>query len=151
MPLLSRLFILLLSITAGTTAAADTIAIIGTGDVARALGPAFAAQGHTIIYGSRDPGRDSVSQLVAATGEDASATTPSAAAVQAGIVVLAVPGMLVEEITKGLGDLNGKIIIDPTNPLRRGRLAWSTASKLPMARSSRMRRPAPTWSKRSIP
>ena len=37
----------------------------------------------------------------------------------ADIVVLAVPGLLVEEITLGLGDLSGKIIIDPTNPLKR--------------------------------
>jgi predicted dinucleotide-binding enzyme len=122
MPFLSRLLIVLISLAAGTMAAADAIAIIGTGDVARALGPEFAAQGHTIIYGSRDPGKTSVTQLVAATGEDASATTPSAAAAQAGIIVLAVPGMLVEEITRGLGDLSGKIIIDPTNPLRRGPL-----------------------------
>jgi len=32
---------------------ADTIAVIGTGNVAGALGPEFAAQGHTIVYGSR--------------------------------------------------------------------------------------------------
>jgi len=35
-------------------ALADTITIIGTGDVAKALGPEFAAQGHTIVYGSRE-------------------------------------------------------------------------------------------------
>ena len=35
---------------------ADTVAIIGTGKVASALGPEFAAQGHTIVYGSRTPG-----------------------------------------------------------------------------------------------
>ena len=34
-------------------------------------------------------------------------------------MVLAVPGMLVEEITLSLGDLTDKIIIDPTNPLER--------------------------------
>jgi len=100
-------------------AMADTIAIIGTGDVAGALGPEFAAQGHTIIYGSRDPSRGSVEKLVAATGTGASATTQFAAAAKADIIVLAVPGMLVEEITKSLGDLSGKIIIDPTNPLKR--------------------------------
>ena len=101
-----QLLIVLLSISAATAAAAETIAIIGTGEVAGALGPEFAAQGHT----------------VAATGEDASATTQSEASAQAGIVVLAVPGMLVEEITKSLGDLSGKIIIDPTNPLQRNKL-----------------------------
>lgn len=97
---------------------ADTIAIIGTGDVGSALGPRFAEQGHTIVYGSRDPGRSSVNELVARSGEGASATTQADAAAQASIVVLAIPGMLVEEITRSLGDLSGKIIIDPTNPLQ---------------------------------
>jgi hypothetical protein len=39
--------------SAMTTAWADTIAIIGSGDVATALGPQFARQGHKIVYGSR--------------------------------------------------------------------------------------------------
>jgi predicted dinucleotide-binding enzyme len=94
----------------GAPAFADTIAVIGTGDVGGALGPEFAAQGHTIIYGSRDPGRNKVSELVERTGELASATTPAEAAAQADIVVLAVPGLLVEEITKSLGDLSGKTL-----------------------------------------
>ncbi|MFT5502045.1 MAG: putative dinucleotide-binding enzyme [Woeseiaceae bacterium] len=96
---------------------ADTIAIIGTGAVAGALGPEFAAQGHTIVYGSRDPLRDDVTELVARTGNAASATTPTDAAAAASIVVLAVPGELVDSITRNLGDLADKIIIDPTNPL----------------------------------
>lgn len=100
-------------------AVADTIAVIGTGDVGGALGPGFAAQGHTIVYGSRDPQRDKVTELVERTGEGASATTPAEAAAEADIVVLAVPGLMVDEITRSLGDLTGKIIIDPTNPLER--------------------------------
>ena len=103
----------------GAPAVADTIAVIGTGDVGGALGPAFAGLGHTIVYGSRDPDRGKVKDLVERTGELASATTPADAASQADIVVLAVPGLMVEEITKSLGDLSGKIIIDPTNPLER--------------------------------
>ena len=103
----------------GAPAVADTIAVIGTGDVGGALGPAFASQGHTIVYGSRDPDWGKVKELVERTGELASATTPADAASQADIVVLAVPGLMVEEITKSLGDLSGKIIIDPTNPLER--------------------------------
>ena len=103
-----------------TPAIADTIAVIGTGNVGAALGPEFAAQGHTIVYGSRNPGSDKAQALVAKTGGNASATTPAEAVVGADIVVLAVPGLIVEEITLGLGDLAGKIIIDPTNPLQRG-------------------------------
>ena len=98
---------------------ADTIAIIGTGNVAKALGPEFAAQGHTIIYGSRNPGGLKAQDLVKVSGDGASAVSQQDAVIDADIVVLAVPGMMVAEITKALGDLSGKIIIDPTNPLER--------------------------------
>ena len=94
-----------------------TIAVIGTGDVGSALGTEFAAEGHTIIYGSRNPARQSVADLVKRTGSRASATTQTEAVIDADIVILAVPGLLAGEITAVLGDLSGKIIIDPTNPL----------------------------------
>lgn len=100
-------------------AVAETIAVIGTGSVGGALGPRFAELDHRIIYGSRDPTRDSVQELVARTGPGASATTPAEAAAPAGIIVMAVPGEVVETVTEGLGDLSGKIIIDPTNALGR--------------------------------
>ena len=114
-----RVIAAVLTLVLGAPAVAETIAVIGTGDVGGALGPEFAAQGHTIVYGSRDPQRGKVKELVEKTGDLASATTPAEAAAQADIVVLAVPGLMVEEITKSLGDLSGKIIIDPTNPLER--------------------------------
>jgi len=111
----------------GSVAVADTIAVIGTGNVAHALGIEFAAQGHTIVYGSRKPDRGSVQDLVAQTGHGATATTQAEAVIGADIVVLAVPGLLVEEITLSLGDLSGKIIIDPTNPLERSLLTLKHA------------------------
>ena len=114
-----RVILAVLTLMLGAPAFAETIAVIGTGEVGGALGPEFAAQGHTIVYGSRDPQRGKVLELVEKTGDLASATTPAEAAAQADIVVLAVPGLMVEEITKSLGDLSGKIIIDPTNPLER--------------------------------
>lgn len=43
--------------------------------------------------------------------------TPSETTLGADIIVLAVPGMVVEEVVLGLGDLSGKIVIDVTNPL----------------------------------
>jgi len=98
---------------------AETIAVIGTGNVAGALGPEFAQQGHTIIYGSRDPGRDEVLELVARTGGNASAALQIEAVENADIVVIAVPGGVAEEVVRGLGDLSEKIIIDPTNRVAR--------------------------------
>lgn len=111
---------LLALLVSPATGVAETIAVIGTGEVGSALGPEFAELGHTIVYGSREPQRDDVRELVARTGQGASAAVPDAAAAGADIVVLAVPGLLVDQVTRSLGDLSGKIIIDPTNALRRG-------------------------------
>jgi predicted dinucleotide-binding enzyme len=107
---------------------ADTIAVIGTGDVAAALGPEFAAQGHTIVYGSRNPSRDEVRALVERTVGDASATSPAESVAGADIVVMAVPGAVVEAVTGSLGDLSGKIIIDPTNAIDRHADGYLTLS-----------------------
>lgn len=106
-------------ILAGLPVHAETIAVIGTGDVAGALGPEFAAQGHTIVYGSRNPARDEVRALVKRTGDGATATTPAESVHGADMVVLAVPGKVVEAVTVSLGNLSGKIIIDPTNAIDR--------------------------------
>jgi 8-hydroxy-5-deazaflavin:NADPH oxidoreductase len=102
--------------TQSPTAHAETIAMIGTGDFASAMGPRFAALGHRVVYGSRTPEKADVQQLAKDTGESASAATPSEAAAEAQIVVLAVPWSVAEEVVRGLGDLSGKIIVDPINP-----------------------------------
>lgn len=96
---------------------ADTIAVIGTGRVASALGPAFAELGHDIVYGSRDPSRESVRELVDRTEGSASAALPAESVTGADIVVLAVNWENLEEVVRGLGDLSGKIILDPTNAI----------------------------------
>jgi len=123
--------LLVTGVTFSGTVFAERIAIIGTGDVAGALGPEFAAQGHEIVYGSRNPDRNDVRALVARTGENASATTQSKSIAGAAIVVLAVPGRLAASIAQDLGDLSGKIIIDPTNNYVRDgvpRLATETSN-----------------------
>lgn len=114
-----------LAITLSASAVwADRIAIIGTGEVANALGPEFAALGHQIVYGSRDPSRADVVELVARTGASASAVEQRAAVQGADMVVLAVPGGVAEEVTRSLGDLSGKIIIDVTNRVGRSDDGW---------------------------
>ena len=96
---------------------ADTIAIIGTGNVGMALGTEFARQGHTIVYGSRSPLGLKALDLAKKTDGNSSTAVPADAAAGAQIIVLAVPGMVVEEVVQQLGDLSGKLIIDATNPL----------------------------------
>ncbi|HSG66969.1 MAG TPA: NAD(P)-binding domain-containing protein [Gammaproteobacteria bacterium] len=95
---------------------AETIALIGTGDVSKIFGPRLAELGHRVVYGSRSPDRAEVQAMVRATGESASASTPGEAAAQAAIVLVAVPWEVAEEVVLGLGDLSGKIIVDPINP-----------------------------------
>ncbi|HEY8518723.1 MAG TPA: NADPH-dependent F420 reductase [Gammaproteobacteria bacterium] len=119
MKLLRILAAALLALGAVSPALAARIAVIGTGNVGSALGPEFAALGHTIVYGSREPSRADVQELVARTGRGASAATPREAVRDADIVLLAVPGTEAEKITRDLGDLSGKIIIDPTNRVDR--------------------------------
>ena len=94
----------------------ETIALIGTGEVSGAFGPRFAELGHLVIYGSRSPDRPEVRELVRATGAGASAALPDEAAAQADIVMINVPWSVAEEVVLGLGDLAGKIVIDPINP-----------------------------------
>ena len=106
-----------LTLVISTPCFADTIAVIGTGNVGAALGTELAQQGHTIVYGSRSPLGLKALDLAKKTDGDASTASQADAAAGAQIIVLAVPGMVVEKVVLGLGDLSGKLIIDATNPL----------------------------------
>jgi predicted dinucleotide-binding enzyme len=111
--------LLYVALLAAGMANAEVVAVIGTGNVGMAIGTEFAGLGHTVVYGSRSPLSLKTMDLVTKTGEDSSAALPAEAAAKAGVVVLAVPGMVTEVVAEGLGDLSGKIIIDATNPLAR--------------------------------
>ena len=95
------------------------VAIIGTGTLAETLGPVIGARGYRVIYGSRDPARESVRALVARTGSEASAVGQREAAQRAEIILLAVPGEVVEDVASSLGDLAGKIMIDVSGGAKR--------------------------------
>lgn len=88
------------------------VAMIGPGTLASTLGPALGRAGYTVVYGSRDPGREAVRALVKQTGPGASATSPREAAAAAQIVILAVPRDVLDEVTDALGALDGKIVVD---------------------------------------
>lgn len=93
----------------------ETIAIIGTGNVGSSLGKIWADNGHRIIYGSRSAPSDRVQELVRVTGNGALATSQAEAAASADIVMIPIPPTAIEEVISALGNLDGKIIIDPTN------------------------------------
>jgi NADPH-dependent F420 reductase len=100
-------------------AAADkvTIAIIGTGHVGGTLGIRLGRAGHPIVYGSLNAEDPRVLAIVAKSGAQASAVSPAMAASRADVIIFAVPWAAAESSIKSLGDLSGKILIDPTNPL----------------------------------
>jgi len=94
-----------------------TIAIIGIGSVGGTLGTSWAAKGHRIIFGVRDPKSDKVKKALTAAGSNALAATVPEAVAQAPVIVLAVPWQNVEGALKDAGDLAGKVIVDAINPL----------------------------------
>jgi hypothetical protein len=90
------------------------IAMIGTGNVGAALAPAFERAGHEVVYGVRDiadPKHAGASLPVRSTRD---------AADWAEVVVLAVNWAQVDDALADCGDLDGKILIDCTNPLAFG-------------------------------
>ncbi len=107
-------------------ARSETIAIIGTGNVGSTLGKVWAQAGHMIIYGSRTPRDARVRTLVGETGYGATATSQAAAAAKAEIVVIPVPPRAIPEVIGALGDLTGKIVLDPTN-------SWSFENGYPIS------------------
>lgn len=84
------------------------IAILGAGNVGTTLGTQFSRVGHTVVYGVRQPDAEKYQAL--------QALTPAEAVAEADIVLLATPWQAALETVKAL-DLNGKILVDCTNPI----------------------------------
>jgi NADPH-dependent F420 reductase len=101
---------------ASTALTKDTVAVIGTGNVGGALGVRLAAVGYKVVYGSRNPESDKVKALLAKTGHDATAAGQKEAAQQADIIITAVRWPIMETLIPSLGNLDGKIIVDPAYP-----------------------------------
>jgi predicted dinucleotide-binding enzyme len=94
------------------------IAIIGAGNVGSALANAAVVAGHTVTVSAADPAH--AATAAAATGATAAGTNLEAVS-GADVVVLAVPGGAVAAVADELADaLDGKIVIDATNPLNAG-------------------------------
>jgi predicted dinucleotide-binding enzyme len=93
------------------------IAIIGAGNLGGALGRAWAKAGHSIIFGVRDPAGGKTKPPLAEIGSAATSMVVPDAVRSGDVVVLATPWDSVPDVITAMGDVNGKIIIDCTNPL----------------------------------
>lgn len=95
------------------------IGILGSGDVGRALGSAFAACGHEVKVGSRDANNPHVKEWAAKAGAHASGGTFADAARFGEVVVVATLWSGTDNALRLAGPENfaGKVVIDTTNPL----------------------------------
>lgn len=95
------------------------IGVLGSGDVGRVLGGGFAALGHDVKIGTRDPASEKVTAWVAKTGANASAGTFAEAAAFGDVLILATLWSGTESALRLAGEDNlaGKPLIDATNPL----------------------------------
>jgi predicted dinucleotide-binding enzyme len=92
------------------------IGVIGSGRVGETLGNGFAEQGHEVMRGSRDPSK--LAEWKRGAGEKARAGTVEETARFGDVVVLAVKGKAAEDVVSVCGTaLDGKVVIDATNPL----------------------------------
>ncbi|MBZ5713592.1 NADPH-dependent F420 reductase [Nannocystis pusilla] len=92
-----------------------TIGIIGTGAIGQALIKHLVRAGHRVLL-SNSRGPESLADLARALGPGARAVTVREAAT-ADIVFLAVPWKHLPAALKGLPAWDGRIVVDPTNPL----------------------------------
>jgi NADPH-dependent F420 reductase len=93
------------------------IAVIGIGNVGGTLGPAWAKAGHEVIFGVRNPASKKVQTLLENAGSNARATSVAEAAAGADIVLFATPWSATQDAVRAAGNLEGKIVVDCTNPI----------------------------------
>lgn len=109
------------------------VAIIGSGNVGKALASSSKRAGHSVTLSSKDP---SHAEAAASAIGTKSARSNAEAIRGADVIVLAVPANAVDQVINELrSELGGRIIIDVTNPLRAdqpglGASAGSLAEKI---------------------
>jgi 8-hydroxy-5-deazaflavin:NADPH oxidoreductase len=97
------------------------IGILGSGDVGRVLGKAFLTEGHDVLLGTRDVNKEAVVKWKTENPKSQTGNFAEAAAF-GDVLVLATLGSAAADVLKlaGLENLNGKVVIDATNPIEHG-------------------------------
>ncbi len=95
------------------------VGILGSGDVGRALGSAFAEHGHQVTIGSRTPNKPELVAWAQATAHGAATATFADAANSGEVLVLCCLGTAVDAVIDlaGPAHFEGKLLIDVTNAL----------------------------------
>jgi 8-hydroxy-5-deazaflavin:NADPH oxidoreductase len=101
------------------------IAVVGTGFIGGILGRSLAHAGHQVTFGSRHPDDDDV-----VGDSEASVTSIAEALADEDVVILAVPGNSVDQLSaEHASALAGKLVIDATN--RMGEPVANSRAALP--------------------
>lgn len=87
------------------------VAVIGKGNVGKAVAPALAKAGHDVAYGVRDPGDDKYQDA-----DGVELRSVGEAAAWAEVVILAVGWGQVDAVLEACGAIAGKVLVDCTNP-----------------------------------
>jgi hypothetical protein len=91
------------------------IAIIGAGNVGRALATSFIRAGQDVTLSARDP--EKLASTAAELGAQAAASNADAVRA-ADVVILAVPFAATETIARDIGPVaTGRVVVDVTNPV----------------------------------
>jgi predicted dinucleotide-binding enzyme len=98
------------------------IAVLGAGNIGGTLGRKWAAEGHQVAFGVRDPNGEKARKLRDELGNAVSTgTIDEALATNPDVVLMAIPGASMEAtIAQYAPQLDGKIIIDAANNMRAG-------------------------------
>lgn len=92
------------------------IAIIGTGNVGKALGTSLVRAGHDVTFAAQDA--DKTRKIAQEIGGSAAGSAADAAS-NADAIILAIPYGAAHAVARSLGEsVTGKVVIDATNPLR---------------------------------
>ena len=93
---------------------AMNIVIVGAGNVGRALAGGWVKAGHKVTFALRDPNKPDAAEL---KKQGCQVVAAKGAAANGELIVLAVPWTALPAAIEDLGAVDGKIIVDATNPL----------------------------------
>jgi len=94
-----------------------SIAVLGAGNVGGALARVWTSAGHSVTFGLPDPQSEKSRAAVAGLGGKLRAAQNKDAVAAAQVVALCVPWPAAREAVRACGTLQGKVLIDCTNPL----------------------------------
>ncbi|MDQ6827147.1 MAG: NAD(P)-binding domain-containing protein [Candidatus Eremiobacteraeota bacterium] len=91
------------------------VGIIGSGHIGGNLGRLLAKAGHRVYFSFSHDGHK-LEELAASVGENAKAATPYDAAMCSEVIIFSPPWTAIEDALHQSGPLEGKVVIDTTNP-----------------------------------